>query len=141
MDSISLDIEQLKALAELLIGAAYADDDYDGHEAESIGDILRSLVPDGELPMEITGHLAMFDIDTFALGDACTRLGLQDATERRAILRLISEVTHADDVLDLAESEYIKRAGEALGASPEEYEDLTFDLVAIAVTPPPVPGA
>ncbi len=141
MDSIELGVEQLKALAELLIGAAYADDDYDGHEAESIGDILRSLVPDGELPMEITGHLAMFDIDTFALDDACARLALDGSTQRRAILRLISEVTHADDVLDLAESEYIKRAGQALGASPEEYEDLTFDLVAIAVTPPPVPGS
>ncbi len=135
-----LDTQQLKHLAELLLGAAYADGDYDGHEAEAIGDILRGQVHDGELPAAVTGHLAGFDIDELVVEDAAAGLALGEANERRAVLQLISEVTHADDVLDHEESEFIRVVGRALGAAPEEYEDLTFDLVTIQVSsPPPIP--
>ena len=135
-----LDTAQLKHLAELLLGAAYADGDYDGHEAEAIGGILRAQVRDGELPEEVTGHLASFDIDTFSVDTAAQGMGLEGAEQRRAVLQLISEVTHADDVLDHDESEFIRVVGRALGAAPEEYEDFTFDLVTIQVTsPPPIP--
>lgn len=135
-----LDTQQLKHLAELLLGAAYADGDYDGHEAEAIGGILRAQVREGELPEEVTGHLAAFDIDAFSVDEAAKGMSLDGAEQRRAVLQLISEVTHADDVLDHDESEFIRLVGRALGAAPDEYEDLTFDLVTIQVTsPPPIP--
>ena len=139
--TLILDTEQLKFLAELLLGAAYADGEYDGHEAEAIGDILRKQVRDGELPVEVTGHLAGFDVDEWSVAAACSALGLEGSEQRRAVLQLISEVTHADDVLDHDESEYIRVVGEALGATPSEYEDLTFELTIEVGSPPPIPGS
>jgi len=138
-ETLKFNIDQLKILSELLLGAAHADGDFDGHEAETIGDILRSHVPDGELPPEVTRHLAHFDVESFDLSLACALLGVTSAEERRGVLRLVSEVTHADDVLDMAESEYIIQVAKALGARTEEYEDLTFELLPIEVVPPPLP--
>ncbi|MEM1349593.1 MAG: TerB family tellurite resistance protein [Myxococcota bacterium] len=138
-ETLRFNIDQLKILSELLLGAAHADGDFDGHEAETIGDILRAHVPEEELPHEVTRHIAHFNAESFDLELACTLLGVSSSGERRGVLRLVSEVTHADDVLDLAENEYIVQVAKALGASPEEYEDLTFEILPIEVVPPPLP--
>ena len=68
--SLKLDTTQLKHLAGLLMGMAYADGDYDGDEAKTIGTILRELIPGHELPSEVTSYLARFNFETLDINDS-----------------------------------------------------------------------
>lgn len=135
--SLKLDTTQLKHLAGLLMGMAYADGDYDGDEAMTIGTILRELIPGQELPSEVTSYLARFDIATLNIPDSCQALLPLNKAERGQLLGLISRVADADGVHDLEETAYIQAVGEALGASPGEYERWTIEL--IFPEPPPLP--
>jgi uncharacterized tellurite resistance protein B-like protein len=139
MSSLNLTIDQIKHVAELLMGAAYADGEYDGHEAEAIGDALRKLVPDHELPVEVTGHLARFDIDEFDIATAVNAMGSLDNDTKVGIVSLVSDITDADGVHDLAESEYIHDVAQALGIDEKHYDHHTIELIEVA-TPPPIPG-
>ena len=134
---LELNEEQLKRLAELLMGAAHADGDYDGDEAEAIGDVLHELMEGMAVPNAVTAHLARFDVEALDLEAACAPLRFGEAPARRALLALISHVLDADGILTTEESEYIKRVGQAIGAQPAEYRDLTLELT--IVVPPPLP--
>lgn len=138
MSTLNLTTEQIKHVAALLMGAAYADGDYDGHEAEAIGDILRGLVPDGELPVEVTGHLARFDIDEFDVVATCAALALDDQQAKLDVITLVSRVTDADGVHDLSESEYIEAVAAALGVDESLVDDHTIELIELS-SPPPIP--
>ncbi len=138
MSTLSLTIPQVCQVAELLLGAANADGDFDGHEAEVIGDILRSLVTGGALPSEVTGHLAQFDVDEMQINSSTEELrGLSEAN-REAILGLVVKVVEADEVHDLAEDEYIHQVAEALDVDETHYTQYTVDL--IEIIPPPLPA-
>ncbi len=135
---MNLTIEQTKGLAELLMGAAYADGVYDGHEAEAIGDILRGLFPHEELPVEVTSHLATFDIDDFDLTNTCASMEPLGEEAKHKLLGLLSRVTDADGVHDLAETEYLHEVAQAFGLDEDEYDHHTIELIEIG-TPPPIP--
>ena len=135
---MKLDHEELKHVASILMGAAHADGDYDGHEAEAIGDILHELLGQDQLPEDLADHLAAFHPDTFDLQASCAALGLQTRTDRTTLLALVDRVTEADTVHSIAESDYIERVGQAIGARPEEYDDLTVDVLELT-GPPPLP--
>ncbi len=137
MSTLSLTITQVCSLAELLLGAANADGDFDGHEAETIGDILRAIFPDQQLPPEVTGHLAQFDVDELVLAESTKSLVHLPTQDREAILNLIVKVVEADEIHDLAEDEYIQHAAEALRVDESHYDQFTVDL--IEITPPPIP--
>lgn len=130
-DKLQLNNRQLKRLAELLMGAAHADTMYDGDEAEAIGDILRGVVAPQGLPPEVTSHIARFDVDDLDLIAAGQDLALNTPGERAAIFALLMKVIDADEIHDQAESAFLRRVGQALGADPSEYEHLTFEIVAI----------
>lgn len=137
MTTLNLSLQQVCHVAELLLGAAHADDDFDGHEAEAIGDILRSLVPGGELPVEVTRHLASFDLDEFDAEATCSHFAQLDEAARQGILSLVVKVTEADGVHDLSESDYIHRIAEAFGVDQTHYSQFTVDIIEIEHTPPP----
>lgn len=138
MSTLSLTLTQICHVAELLLGAANADGDFDGHEAEAIGDILRDLVPGGSLPHEVTGHLARFDVDDLEVAKATAALLTLSVADREAILGLIVKVVEADEVHDLAEDEFIHEVAIALGVDETHYTQYTIDM--IEVVPPPLPG-
>ena len=138
MSTLNLTTPQIQAVAELLLGAAHADGEYDGHEAEVIGDVLRGLGPEEDLPPEVSGHLARFDIEGFQIEEACSRLSMIRDDDKLGVLALIHEVTDADGVHDLAESEYIHQVAEALGVDEDEVRDHTIELIEVA-GPPPIP--
>lgn len=136
---LELNIEQLQRLSELLMGAAHVDGEYDGDEAEAMGDALYEVMDGAPLPDAVSGHLARFDVETLDVEAACRPLRSSEAPARRAVLALVSYVLDADGVLSEAESAYIARVGAALGAEPAEYRDLTLELTIVA--PPPLPGS
>ena len=136
-----LTTSHLQAIAELLMGTAYADGDYDGHEAEQIGETLRELVAGQSLPPEVTRHLAAFDIDDFHMESSCAPLLGLDTLTKLAILRCVSTIAEADGVHALAETEFIQQLAKALGLDPKDVSDLTVEVVELkqAPTPPPLP--
>lgn len=142
MSQLSLTTTQVKYVAELLMGAAFADGDYDGHEAETIGDILRGLVPNAELPDEVTAHLARFDIDEFDAANAAAALELGTDEERLGVLSLVNQVADADGVHDLAETEYLHKLAGIFGVAEESYDEHTIEVLEISELPkpPPIPG-
>lgn len=134
--TLRLNNEQLKSLAELLLGAAHADDHFDGLEAGEISDILHEVV-DGDLPSEVSMHLSKFDMDGFSVEASCKAMNLTNHEDRQALISLVTRVTEADSLHDLAETDYIRRVVDAIGGDVEAYEQHMFDVV--VVKPPPMP--
>jgi len=109
-----------------------------------IEELLRDLLHGADLPDTLLTRLLEFDPDAFDVHATCAKLHLATAEDRRSLLSLISEVVDADDIHDMAEDQYIRGVAEAIGAAPEEYADLTGEVLQIASvratpTPPPVP--
>lgn len=120
--------EELGTIADLLLGAAAADGLYDRVEIDVVVDALCELGGLDELPDDLVEHLKAFDPDAFDLERTCARIDAETPEKRRSLLQLIAKVTEADEIHDLDEEHYIIRAARALGAPPEEYGDLTYDL-------------
>ena len=137
MSMLSLSLPEICHVAELLLGAAHADGEFDGHEAEAIGEILRQLVPDATLPVEVTGHLAQFDVDDLDVTQTARELRSMSEQERLAILNLVVRVVDADQVHDMREDDYIERVAIALGVDAKHYEQFIVEI--IEITPPPLP--
>lgn len=136
MKTLKLDESQLSHLADILLGAAHADADYDGREAETIALILDELVRDHEIPMAVSEHIQAFSIDDFSVSEACGSLHF-NAEERHSVFALLARVVDADDVLDFSESAYIKAIAKELGAKPHEYEEYIVEF--IEIKPPTIP--
>jgi uncharacterized tellurite resistance protein B-like protein len=130
-------IEELKRIADVLLGAAYADGLHQLEEASAIRRVLSGLVGEDELPTALAQHIEAFDISSFKLERSCDGLDVDTPEKRRRLLQLIAQVTECDDVHDFDESDYIVRFARCIGAKPEEYKGLTVDLQ--YDNPPPVP--
>ena len=141
MSTLSLNLSQICHVAELLLGAANADGEFDGHEAETIGDILRSLVSGEALPSQVTSHLAQFDVDELDVETSAAPLLALSEESREAILHLVVKVVDADEVHDMAEDHYIKQVANALDVDDSHVDQFTVDIIEITEipTPPPVP--
>lgn len=138
-----LNIEELTLIADILMGAAHADGDYDGTEAETIAGILGDLIGRDNFPDQVRAHLDAFEPAGFNVEATCARLHLAGAEDRRSLLALIADVTDADDIHDESEDAYIRKVAQAIGASEEEYADLTMEILSISSLggPPPLPPA
>lgn len=142
------DIDTLKAMADVLLGAAYADGHHDEDERATVRAILSDVLNRTRLGRRLEAHMEAFDPATFDVREACKRLSLPTPEDRRLILSMIAEVTDADDVHHLDEDAYIRVVAEAIGAARDEFDDLTVDIVSIEsveaakpLRPPPAPGA
>lgn len=133
-------IEDLKQVSHILVGAAHADGKVQMEEEAIILQLLAGLLDQDELPQELVDHLGAFDAGSFSLEPSCKALALDTPERRRELLALVAQVTEVDEIHDLDESHYIKQVARAIGASPEEYRDLTVDVSSgPGFTPPPVP--
>jgi len=137
-----LSLAGFKTLAGILLGAAFADGVFVGTEALAIHKILRDLVGSGDLPEELQDYIDAFDVETFDLEAACKKLRLTTSDDRRSLLALVAQVVEADNILDLDEDAYIRRLAALIGASKDEYDDLTVEVLSISAltTPPPIPS-
>ena len=133
---VILDEKQLLAVVDLLMGAAYADGEFDGMEAGEISDILHELI--GDLPATVSMRLAQFDSESFSLKKSCAPLISLELEARRKIMGLIAQVTASDGVHDFSESEYLRWVMEELGCDLTAFDDHTFDIE--IVSPPPLPS-
>lgn len=135
-------VSQLQWVADILMGAAYADGTLEGSESESVRRVLRELLDGAELPAELVDRIEHFDPQSQDLQAACDQLKLESEDDRRVLLNLVASITESDESHDLDESAYIRRVGACLGANPEEYKHLTVEIISISGArkqPPPLP--
>jgi len=125
---LELDDRQLEQLAQLLLGAAWADEELHGLETAAIKKILAGLADDGKIPSVVVDHFVSFDPETFAVERAVKKLGVA-GEGRQAVLSLVARVTDADFTHDFAEGEYVVRVANALGLGEDDYRDLIVEEI------------
>lgn len=138
--------DRIYPLCELLLGAAYADAELHDREKTEIRALMTELT--GEPRVEVEACIAAFEPERFDMEATARNFRDDPDADRRRLLRLVSTVSEADDVLDLAENEYLRALATALALPPSALEGLTIDVdfeeikdtfEAVRKGPPPTP--
>ena len=142
------ELDRTMAICDLLLGAAYADQQFTNHERQIVRELLADLCG-GDLPSEIEARVDLFDPKAFDVDKTCASFAGDSEDDRRKLVHLVSAVHEADDELDFAEDDYIRAVAEALNLPEEtltgiavdfEVEELKEDFDKLRKGPPPVPG-
>jgi uncharacterized tellurite resistance protein B-like protein len=112
------------AFINALLQIAWADGDLDTNEAKIILSTLQKLGMSEEVARK-TLETSPTETDLQDVAQA-----LSSKEERLALLKLMMEVSFADDVLSVDEYLILERAEEALGISSDEAEALRKELTA-----------
>lgn len=121
------DGQSILAIADLLLGAAYADGVRKGEELQAVRDLLKDVLQKKQLPEAIEKRIAIFAPGDFDLAETARELASSDAAGKRRLLELVAAVRDADDELDVAEDEYLVALARALGMKESEYRDLKLE--------------
>jgi uncharacterized tellurite resistance protein B-like protein len=135
--------KNLLAVTDLLLGAAYADGTGDGSEILTVRDLLREIV-DGALSDELEKRVSDFSPKTFDLEKSAKAFLDGPKITPRRLVELVATIRDADEEVDFAEDEYLRKVGKAVGLKESEYADLTVDFEieevrAAFVSKPPAP--
>ncbi|HUJ57661.1 MAG TPA: TerB family tellurite resistance protein [Kofleriaceae bacterium] len=139
--------DRILPLCDVLLGAAYADDELRDQEKAEVRALLGELA--GELPPEVDARIFAFDPKTFELAKAVAPFLGDSDDDRRKLLFLVSAVNEADDEIDFAEDEYLRALARALALPDAALDGLTVDieteelvsaLATVRRPPPPPPG-
>ena len=138
--------DRIFPLCELLLGAAYADDELHHREKTEVRALLAEVA--GEMRVEVEACIASFDPATFNLATTASAFRDDPEPERHRLLRLVTAVCEADDQMDFSENEYLRELATALGLPHAALAGLTIDIEEIEETiqavrkgPPPLPPA
>ena len=122
MFDVAGDIPRAKALAEILCGAAHADDELDPDEADQIRAELRGLLGVTDVHPDVDKHVRMFSRSRFDLIDALTRLRLSDLAHKKALMRSVRSVLKADAIMRETERDYFARLAHTLRLAPADID-------------------
>jgi uncharacterized membrane protein YebE (DUF533 family) len=140
--------DRILPLCDLMLGAAYADGTLDQREKDTVRELLADL-SGGSLPAEVTARIASFDPKRFDLAATAKQFAGDPVDDRKRLLYLVAAVSEADDVLDLAEDDYMTALARNLALPPAETEGLTLSVeieelpqhfAKVRKGPPPPPG-
>lgn len=142
--------DRIEAVCDLLMGAAYADDDFHEKEKTVVSDYLASLLPDGKLTDELNERIEQFSPDSFNLSETLAEFSDNSKEDRIKLLDIVAAVHSADDEHDFDEDDFLNEVASGLSLSDEdkkshaldyEVETLKESLATLRPSPPPVPGA
>lgn len=135
--------DRFENIANLLMGAAYADDDLDGRELETVRKLLTEAIGDGELPHDLEAKLHLFDPEEHDVKATVDAIDLPNDDMKMKLLELIVAVHDSDEVLDVGEDEYVIEVAEAMGLPKSKYAKMTLDVELVeagkVLAPPPLP--
>lgn len=140
--------DRIFPLCELLLGAAYADQEFHPQEKTEIRALLVELA--GEMRVEVEACIASFEPDKFKPAAVIGVFRDDTEEERQRLLLLASTVIEADEEIDLAENEYLRELASLLGLPKSALDGLVVDVEIEEVKetfhtvrrgPPPVPAA
>jgi uncharacterized tellurite resistance protein B-like protein len=118
--------DRILPLCELLLGAAYADKELKDQEKDKVRELLEELSTD--LPTEVEMKLASFDPKGWDMKEAAHAFSGDSEDDRKKVLQLVAAVNESDDELDIAEDEYLRSLGEALGLPKAALEGMTVEV-------------
>lgn len=138
--------ERILAIADLLLGAACADGTRSGDEDVVVEKLLADLIGSAALPAEVRAHLRAFDPKSIDPAKVAASLADDSAVGKRKLVELVAAVRDADESIDLAEDDYLRAVGRALGIPDEEMKELVLEYTVEelsakvkAMRPPPMP--
>jgi len=120
--------ERVELIADLLMGAAYADGQLQGEEAAAVRRLLGVLLETAVLPGQLESRIRAFTPQVFSLEATAEPFRGDSTANKRRLLELVAAVHEADGELDLDEDEYLKRLASALGMADAELRDLALSV-------------
>ncbi|MCX5741209.1 MAG: TerB family tellurite resistance protein [Proteobacteria bacterium] len=120
-------IDRLEPLCDLLLGAAYADDDFKDREQEEVRGLLEDLVG-GELPAQLEIRINTFDAKGFELAATAHHFLGDTVDDRKRVLTLCAAINDADEEVDFAEDAYLRALATALELPAAALAGLTIDV-------------
>lgn len=138
--------DRIAPLCDLLLGAAYADQQFKDRERTAVRALLAEVLG-ATLTPALDAQIENFrpgDLDLRATAGAFAEDPEED---RRRILLLVAAINDADDELDFAEDEYLRALAAALALPATALAGLTIEVDADELradfarvrTPPPPP--
>src|SRR5437660_12170538 len=105
MMALAMNSDRILPLCELLLGAAYADEELREQEKDEVRALVEDLA--GSVPPEVDDRIASFDPKKFDLTKAAAAFEHDSEDDRRKLLVLVSAINEADEETDLREDEYL----------------------------------
>ncbi len=118
------DVDSIRPVANLLMGAANADGVVDERERATVRGLLCQLLGRDTLPPEIEEELRTFDPARFDLSTTVTELQARSHTGDQRLMQLVRKVCDADATVDIREDNYMVGLALALSLTPVAYERL-----------------
>ena len=118
--------DRILPLCELLLGAAYADKELKDQEKDKVRELLEELASD--LPTDVELRLVSFDPKAWDMKEAARAFKADSEDDKKKVLQLVAAVNESDDELDIAEDEYLRSLGEALGLPKSALEGMTVEI-------------
>jgi len=118
--------DRIFPLCELLLGAAYADQQFDELEKTEIRALLTELA--GERRVEVEACIAAFEPAKFDLQSVAGFFRNDSEEQRYKLLLLVSTVIETDGEVDFAENEYLRAVAAALGMPSSALAGLVVDI-------------
>jgi len=139
--------DRIDPLCDLLMGAAYADEEFKDREREEVREMLADL-SGAKLTPELENRIAKWDPKKFDLAKTASAFKADSEDDRRRLLFLVAAINDADEEVDFAEDEYLRSLAKALDLPNSalegmiidvEVEDLREDFQKVRKGPPPPP--
>jgi uncharacterized tellurite resistance protein B-like protein len=122
-------IEHIDTFTDLLLGAAYADKRLEGREIATIRALLERVAGESPLPAELEARIKAFNPAKHDAHGAAATLWFLSSEDKRTVIDLIAKVTEADEEIDLAEDDYLRKVATGLGMSAEEIAAFTIEII------------
>lgn len=123
--------DRIVPLCELLLGAAYADDDFKDREEDEVRGLLQDLAG-GELSVELETKIAAFDPKAFDFDAAVAHFKGDPEDDRKRVVFLVAAINDADEEVDFAEDEYLRKLAKALALPDDSLSGMTIDVEDVA---------
>jgi len=122
--------QQLNDVANLLVAAALSDGHFHDKERNTLVDELANAFNLEAIPKTILDTISNFDVSQFVLSESSSSLRDLDQDSKRAVLKLIVNISIADGVLDLRENAFLLAAASAIEADRSLLAQLADERVA-----------
>jgi tellurite resistance protein len=136
--------KRVDLVADLLMGAAHADQELSGKELDTVKKLLGKVIKRSRLPDWLEWRIEDFKAAHLDIAEAVGKLGLKSKDEKHKLLEMVVAVHESDDTWDLDEDAYLHDVAGALGLNQADYDDITvaeleIESIAKLVVPPPLP--
>jgi uncharacterized tellurite resistance protein B-like protein len=121
--------DRLPLVADLLMDAAHADNALAGEEKAAVKRLLREVLEEPVLPMDLDFHIEEFSPERFDLAKTAAAFASEPPAVKRRLLELCAVVHGADGEIDFTEDEQLRRVAAALGMPPDSYTDMLVTVL------------